>query len=269
MGRVAKLSLSLCRVGTIGRFRCGLDFPRGAPGRAPANFPSPCEYVKFTTMAVSIYLLKPAFISLLRPAAAKLYAVGVTANHVTVAAAVISVAYGAALYFFPSLAALWFCLPIWLFLRMAMNAVDGILAREFGLKSRLGGLLNECGDVVADAALFAPLAWVPGVSGLLAGMFIWLAAVVEFAGVLGPLIGSPRRYDGPMGKSDRAFLISLCGLLVGASCLRGWDVGLPLNVALGAASLLMLCSAYNRLNRALRDPTEKPVGPSGPGEGAV
>ena len=220
-------------------------------------------------MAISIYLLKPAFISLLRPVAARLYAAGVTANHVTVAAAVISVAYGAALYFIPTSAVLWFCLPVWLFLRMAMNAVDGILAREFGLKSRLGGLLNECGDVVADAALFAPLAWVPGVSGLLAGAFIWLAAVVEFAGVLGPLIGAPRRYDGPMGKSDRAFLISLCGLLVGASCLRGWDVGLYLNIALGAASLLMLLSAYNRLNRALRDPAGEPAGPSGPGEGAA
>ena len=65
------------------------------------------------------------------------------------------------------------------------------------------------------------------------------------------------------------FLISLCGLLVGASCLRGWDVGLYLNIALGAASLLMLLSAYNRLNRALRDPAGEPAGPSGPGEGAA
>ncbi len=213
-------------------------------------------------MAVSIYLLKPSFIALLRPAAARLYSLGVTANHVTVAAAVISIAYGAALYFCPGVAALWFCLPVWLFLRMAMNAIDGVLAREFGLKSRLGGLLNECGDVVADAALFAPLACVPGVSGLLTAVFVWLAAVVEFAGVLGPLIGSARRYDGPMGKSDRAFLLALCGLLAGAAPVSGFDAGLYLNIALGFASLLMLYSIYNRLNRALREPVAESAAPA-------
>ena len=38
---------------------------------------------------------------------------------------------------------------------MAFNAIDGMLAREFGQKSRLGAYLNELTDVVSDAALYS------------------------------------------------------------------------------------------------------------------
>jgi CDP-diacylglycerol--glycerol-3-phosphate 3-phosphatidyltransferase len=41
---------------------------------------------------------------------------------------------------------------------MALNAIDGMLAREHGQASRLGAVLNELGDVVADAGLYLPLA---------------------------------------------------------------------------------------------------------------
>ena len=44
---------------------------------------------------------------------------------------------------------------------MALNALDGMLAREFGQQSRLGAYLNELTDVVADAALIAPFALLP------------------------------------------------------------------------------------------------------------
>jgi len=43
---------------------------------------------------------------------------------------------------------------------MALNAIDGMLAREFGQKSRLGACLNELCDVVSDATLYLPFAFV-------------------------------------------------------------------------------------------------------------
>ena len=49
-------------------------------------------------------------------------------------------------------------LPLVLFLRMALNAIDGMMAREFGQKSRLGAVLNELGDVLSDACLYLPFA---------------------------------------------------------------------------------------------------------------
>ena len=54
-------------------------------------------------------------------------------------------------------------LPPVLFVRMALNAIDGMLAREFAQKSALGAVLNELGDVVSDTALYLPFATIAGV----------------------------------------------------------------------------------------------------------
>jgi len=36
---------------------------------------------------------------------------------------------------------------------MALNAIDGMLAREHHMQSKLGAILNELGDVVSDTVL--------------------------------------------------------------------------------------------------------------------
>jgi CDP-diacylglycerol--glycerol-3-phosphate 3-phosphatidyltransferase len=78
---------------------------------------------------------------------------------VTIAAAVVSVALG--LFGAASVPERWpfLLIPLWMFLRMAFNAIDGLLAREFGQKSRLGAYLNELTDVISDAALYLPFAF--------------------------------------------------------------------------------------------------------------
>ena len=98
---------------------------------------------------------------------------------------------------------------------MALNAIDGMLAREHGMKSRLGAILNEVGDVVADAALYLPLGAVPGFNPWLVVVATVLAVISEMTGVVAVQIGATRRYDGPMGKSDRAFAFGLLALLAG------------------------------------------------------
>ena len=161
---------------------------------------------------MSIYALKPKFQALLRPLATLLARIGITANQVTLAAAVGSVALG----FFVAwrLPERWpfLLIPFWMFVRMAFNAIDGMLAHEYGQKSRLGAYLNELADVVSDAALYLPFAFVAPFSPLWTGVVIVLAIIAEFAGALGPTVGATRRYDGPMGKSDRAFAFGALGL---------------------------------------------------------
>lgn len=201
-------------------------------------------------MAISVYNLKPAFICLLRPIAARLARAGVTANQVTVAACLLSIVYASVLFCKPESPLLWGFMPIWLFVRMALNAIDGILAREFDQQSRLGALLNEMGDVVADAVLFVPLALVMGIGLPPVALFIWMALLTEFAGVLALLVHSPRRYDGPCGKSDRAFLIGLAGLLIAGAQIWGWQVSF-LSWGLYGCSLLMMWTTFNRLRSAL------------------
>lgn len=166
---------------------------------------------------ISIYQLKPRFQSLLRPAAHYCAAVGITANGITLTAMLVSLVLGAWLSVAHEPRTWFLLLPLWMFMRMAFNALDGMLAREFGQKSPLGAYMNELSDVISDAALYlpfvaiAPFGW-PGV-----GAVIFLAAVSEMAGALGPMIGAERRYDGPMGKSDRAFVFGALGLWVGVT----------------------------------------------------
>ena len=162
---------------------------------------------------MSIYDLKPKFQNLLRPLVIKLEQRGVTANQVTLTACAISVILGLILTALSGYHWLFILIPIWLFVRMALNAIDGMLGREFNQKSRLGGYLNEITDVVSDAALYLPFAFVYPFDGLQIGLIIWLSALTEFCGVLGQVQGKTRRYDGPLGKSDRAFLFGVLGLV--------------------------------------------------------
>jgi CDP-diacylglycerol--glycerol-3-phosphate 3-phosphatidyltransferase len=81
---------------------------------------------------------------------------------------------------------------------------------------------------------------------------ILLAAVSEFAGALGPTVGASRRYDGPMGKSDRAFVFGALGAWVALDWpLPSWSSGLmPLVAGLIAWTIV------NRVQRALAESAE-------------
>lgn len=197
---------------------------------------------------VSVYQLKSHFQDLLRPLVSRLAQWGVTANQVTIAAMLISVAVGSWLVIAEN--KIWFWLiPVWLFIRMAMNAIDGMLAREFNQQSALGAYLNELGDLVSDIALFMPFLWVAPFQPHWMGLIIVLALLTEFAGLLGLSIGASRRYDGPMGKSDRALLFSILGgWLAVDGFLPQWMVWLqPLLIA------LLVWTIFNRIRRGLAE----------------
>lgn len=199
----------------------------------------------------SIYQLKPRFQALLRPGVAALARAGVTANQVTLAAVVLSVAAGLAIAFAQPSAGVLGLLPAVLLLRMALNAVDGMLAREHGQQSRLGAILNELGDVLADAALYLPLCWVEGFDPRLVVGIVLAGTIAEMTGVIGVQVGASRRYDGPMGKSDRAFVFGALGLVLAL----GAPAGLWLDVVLGIVLLLSLATIVNRARGALREHT--------------
>ena len=134
---------------------------------------------------------------------------------------------------------------------MALNAIDGMLAREHGQKSALGGLLNELTDVVSDAALYLPFAFVPGFSATLVVLVVFLATLTEMTGVICVQIGASRRYDGPIGKSDRAFAFGVLGLIVG---LTG-SAGAWINWLLAAMILLLVLTVLNRARNGLSEVT--------------
>jgi len=198
---------------------------------------------------MTLYDLKPRFQALLRPIAAALARSGVTANQVTLAAAAGSVLLGLALGLWPEHRALFLLLPLWLFIRMALNAIDGMLAREFNQKSRLGAYLNELCDVVSDAALVLPFAYVAPFRAAQVVAVVLLAMLAEYAGVMGPLAGGQRRYDGPLGKSDRAFIFGALGLWTGLSLpMPDW-----LHWLMPLIGILLAVTIWNRVRRGIND----------------
>lgn len=197
----------------------------------------------------SIYDLKPRFQALLRPLVVRLHAAGVTANQVTLLACAVSLALGAALCLAPQRRELFALIPLWMLLRMGLNAIDGMLAREFGQKSSLGAYLNELTDVFSDAALYLPFAFLPHFAPLWVCAAIGLAMASEYAGVLGLMVGATRRYDGPLGKSDRAFVFGLLGLCIALGMApapwQGW--------IMPALCALLLLTLVNRVRAGLAE----------------
>lgn len=203
---------------------------------------------------LSIHQLKPAFQGLLRPLVRTLARAGITANQVTVAAVLLAATVGALLLAVPDRRIL-LLLPLALFLRMALNAIDGMLAREHGQVSTLGAILNELGDVVSDAAMFLPLALRPEFPATPVVVLVVLAVVVEMTGVIGVQIGASRRYDGPLGKSDRAFALGALGLLLGLGLPEGGWIGWLLWALVALSALTVV----NRARHALAE-TERQAG---------
>ena len=202
---------------------------------------------------MTIYDLKPRFQNLLKPITRLLAQKGVTANTVTIAAILLSALGGFCAYLAKNNHLWLLFVPIILFVRMALNAIDGMLAREHNMQSNLGAILNELGDVISDVVLYAPFAYLIVLSPELVLMLVFLSIIIEMTGVVAVQIGATRRYDGPFGKSDRAFLFGLVAVLL----VIGFTSTFWLNLLLIACVLLSLLTIYNRAKKGLQELDQK------------
>ncbi|NMF57806.1 CDP-alcohol phosphatidyltransferase family protein [Pseudanabaena yagii] len=206
---------------------------------------------------VSIYQCKSAFQNLLRPLVQKLATWQISPNQVTISAILLSGLTGLALVqstqlsipFLPTTQSVLLFLPIALLVRMALNAIDGMLAREYEKTTKFGCILNEVGDVLSDVLLYLPFALIAGVSAPLIVGIVILAIITEMVGVLGYEIDHKRHYEGPMGKSDRALVFGLIGLILG----WGIDPTQWLNILLSGVIFLQLWTIGNSVQGMLQE----------------
>jgi len=195
----------------------------------------------------TLYTLKPAFRRLLRPVCDCLARHGINPNQVTAGAVVLSLAQGVWLMREPGTRTALLLLPFVLFMRMALNAIDGMLADKHRMKTPLGCVLNELGDVISDVALYLPFALVPDINPVLVVLLVTSGIIAEMAGVAAVQIGASRRYDGPLGKCDRASLFGFIALLLGLGVAPGqWT-----DVMLACGLLLSLYTINNRVRHGL------------------
>ena len=195
---------------------------------------------------ISTYKIKPKFQQLLKPLLIVFHKIGVTANGMTWTAILLSTAIGVLFWFFPNGHMLWI-FAIGLLVRMALNALDGMMAKMYDMTSVSGEILNELGDVFSDAVMFFPLIKLTGVNLWWVLLFLFLATLNEFIGVLTKAATGTRRYDGPMGKSDRA-------LILGVTCLLFFfwpGVMVAFDYIFAGMSVLLLLSSIIRIKNGL------------------
>ena len=194
---------------------------------------------------MTIYDLKPKFQSLLRPIVQKLANKGITPNEVTMFAMLLSILVGAIIALTEGARWILLFVPLFMFLRMALNAIDGLLAKEHNMMSKRGAMFNEMSDVIADVALFLPFALIDGINPVFVVLFSIIGVFSEMAGVIAQTLNGVRRYDGPMGKSDRVFVVGVIALLLGL----GVQAGIWTDILFVIATLLAVLSTYNRAMR--------------------
>jgi CDP-diacylglycerol--glycerol-3-phosphate 3-phosphatidyltransferase len=200
-------------------------------------------------MRVVKFNSKFIFQTVFRPAANFMAKAGITANQVTTSTIIISIAAGTAVYVWPEQRwPLIIVLPV-LFIRLAFNHIDGLLAREHGMATPLGGILNELSDVTSDIALFLPLAAISGISHWPVFLAVLFGVITEMTGVIGLAIGASRREDGPLSKKPRGvcFAIIILGIILGETP-SGW-----MNVLLIALLPFMVLTIINRATGAIRE----------------
>ena len=182
-----------------------------------------------------------------RPVAGRFADAGVTANQLTITAGLLPCAAGATVIATPGAQWPLLLIPLVLLVRLPCNHIDGILAREHGMATPLGAILNDLIDVVSDVMLYLPLALVPGVTPQLLIPAVVLGVLSEMAGVLGQAAGAERRHDGPLWKFPRGVAYGAIALALGL----GAAPGLWLDTLLVILLFLSALTIANRVQGAL------------------
>jgi len=198
---------------------------------------------------ISIYKIKPKFQQLLMPLLKLLRRLGISPNSITVFSIFFSFVIS---YFFWNASdnsSYFLIVAFGLLLRMMLNALDGMMARIYNLQSKLGEILNEVGDIISDVAIYFPLILFEFLEIEIAIIFILLSIINEICGLIAKVISGERRYDGPMGKSDRAFLIGvICIVYYFTNSLDPY-----MNYIIGGSSILMIFSSFIRLTKSIKN----------------
>lgn len=190
---------------------------------------------------IGIYPLKPWFLRRLRSLEDRLVARRVSPTTLSWAAVVVSVAAGVA---FAGGAALhrpllWLVVPPLALIRLALNALDGAVARRTGSATPFGMAVNEIGDRVCDVALLSPLAVVVDptlVTTAVAGSFL-----TSIVGLTASVVTGRRATSGSMGKADRMLVLAAA---VTVAAITGSEQVLHLSVW-----LIVLGTALTTLSR--------------------
>ena len=160
------------------------------------------------------YRSKQATVGRLSGIVGRLAAAGVTADAVTLSAVPVALLGGLCLLLSPAVPAVLVLVPVAAGLRLALNLVDGALARATGRAHARGELLNEVVDRIADLALLGPVAFLPGAQRETVLLGLTGAVLASFVGVASRAAGGARLYRGILSKPGRMALLAVSAIAV-------------------------------------------------------
>ncbi len=164
---------------------------------------------------MNIYSTKPRFQKFLDPAKNLFIKLGISPTAINILALVASVIGGLLIYYSPFNIWLLAYIPFIAFIRIALNALDGLVARETKAKNqKFGEVLNEFIDRLSDIAFFLGVAFTSYVNFKLALITLVFILVSSYMGIAGKSAGGSRQYKGLMGKADRMFWLSFAAVFI-------------------------------------------------------
>ena len=99
--------------------------------------------------------------------------------------------------------------PLFCFLRLWLNMLDGMVALASGKASRRGELLNELPDRASDVLVFAGVAHSGWCHEAMAYWAAIMAVLTAYVGVFGQAVGGRREYGGIMAKPWRMLVLAV------------------------------------------------------------
>jgi phosphatidylglycerophosphate synthase len=132
-------------------------------------------------------------------------------------------------------------------LRLLCNLLDGMVAVEGKMGSKVGEIYNDFPDRVADPLIIVPVGYAIGFAALgwAAGL---LAVMTAYVRVLGGSMGVPQDFRGPMAKPQRMAVLTVAAIADGVAGLYNWR-GRLLFLAL---ALIVLGAIVTMIRRTAR-----------------
>lgn len=162
-----------------------------------------------------IYSIKPAFQKFLRPLEKFFIKHKVHPTTINFMALILAILGGLALYYSDKQILLLIYIPFMGFFRMALNALDGMVARSLKVKNQgFGEVLNEFIDRISDAFTFFAWALTGYMSLLIGSVTTILILLNSYLSIVSKAAGGKRQYGGLMGKADRMFVLGLGCVLI-------------------------------------------------------
>jgi CDP-diacylglycerol--glycerol-3-phosphate 3-phosphatidyltransferase len=164
---------------------------------------------------MGIYAIKPKFQQFLKPVEDLFVKLNVHPTTINISALLLSIIAGLSIYYSSEHFYLWILIPIIAFVRTALNALDGLIARRLKIKNQeYGEVLNEFMDRISDVAIFFGLGLASFTSLWLGSLTVIMILLNSYLSIVSKAAGASRQYGGVMGKADRMGYLGIAAIAI-------------------------------------------------------